>query len=150
MKNHRMFVYLLLLVYLITSNLPYKATTIDPVFVNYYTEFETIVKQYCTEDQYFHPNCKIEFHEFVKNEIGMCLGKPNKYTIWIKKKYWDEGSDNEKFSLLIHELSHCELDLDHDPDPNNYMYFDDRIVNSKEIVIEQLKTYLKKKCGGKK
>lgn len=148
-KHNRFMIYAFIFGFVFAVIAPFKQTYVGKDFQPYYNEFMEIVKEYCSEDQYFHPNFKIEFHRLPGKEIGSCLTRPDRFIIYIDLDYWNtpvSNSEEKRYSLMFHELSHCILDLDHSDDPENYMYYSDYHIGSKEEVNEQLKVYLKEVC----
>ncbi len=142
-------IYFIISFFLVSWVVPYSEITIDPEIKPYYNEYIEIVKQYCTYEQYHRYNFKIIFdnnnHILNKGEIGICQPFPNAYKISLSKKYWDNVSDLKRFSLLIHEASHCDFDVPHFVSPTHYMYYADTYI-PKELMISQLKEILKYKC----
>ena len=75
-------------------------------------------------------------NDFADNVIGSCYifdkGTPNETRrIKLNKEYWDSQTDDNKRSLLFHELGHCVEDLGHTDGAGNgecaVQYYDDII-----------------------
>ena len=56
---------------------------------------------------------KIEFDDLPGREIGFCQIYPNAFKISVDRIYWNAVNDTDRFSLLVHELCHCEFDIPH-------------------------------------
>jgi hypothetical protein len=65
----------------------------------------------------------IGFTDLKDNTVGMCTRWSNGYRqIEVDQEYWDYASDNERSSLIAHELGHCDLNRGHSDDWNSIMY----------------------------
>jgi len=49
--------------------------------------------------------------------IGYC--DPNTNSVKILKSFWDTAPNSERRTVIMHELGHCVLNLDHDDQLNN-------------------------------
>ena len=139
-------VYFLSFFFLINWWSPYLKTNIDPKLEPYYNEYIGIVKQYCKDNQYNHPDFKLVFGKMRRNEIGYCQISPNSFKIIIDKKYFKEANEDHRFSTIAHEFSHCNFEIPHFNSPQHYMYYADTNI-PKAMVIYQLKEILKYKCN---
>lgn len=148
MKNKiRLMFYLFLTALFIGLITPFPNTQIDPELKPYHDEVMVYVKKYCKDDEYFNKHYKIEFQNFNDKKIaGYCLKRVNRFTIQISRYYWDNSTEEEKFSLIVHEDLHCLFGIMHVDDPNDIMYYSDSIINTKDVVIKQLINHLKKVC----
>ncbi len=141
-------IYVIVSFFLISWVIPYSETTIDPEIKPYYDEYQNIVDQYCTKNQYHSENFKLVFDDnntLGKGEIGICQPFPNAFKISLNRKYWNRASDVSRFSLVVHENSHCMFEIPHFESPTHYMYYAD-VYLPKEVIIYQLKEILKYKC----
>lgn len=112
-------------------------------------EIINIIKQHCTEGQYFHPRKQfLYFRTLPKYEIGRCFYNPLHlyYGIEIDTDQWKYATENQRFELFAHEVTHCALLLPHVDNPNNYMYYM-RSNLSRETIMSQLLENIKRKCG---
>lgn len=129
--------------------LPYTNISIDPELLPYYLEYKEILDEHCREDQHFYVNFRIEFKdELPGGEIGVTYRNPNRFLIQVDRAYWNaRNSEKFRFSLMVHELQHGYFNEDHSDNPEDFMYYTDMIVNSKEVVKKQLAKHLEKLCG---
>lgn len=84
-------------------------------------EFATYVRIFKLEAEYRKVHTKVDKIKIVmvdkeklsmSNAIGICF--PARNTIEILKAYWDQANFSQREILIMHELGHCALDLDHD------------------------------------
>lgn len=136
-----------LIVYLV---FPYKS--VSPEFKPYYNEFMGYVQNKCTEKQYNNPyKIIIDTNSFITGDIvGVCLRSIYSYRIYIKTDFWKTANDIAKYGVIMHELTHCVLRMDHSEDPNNYMYpYYDVSIKSIEQVKQQLMVNINNTCNSK-
>lgn len=146
----RMILYTFFVGFIFALIVPFKETVISEEFKPYYNDFVIIVKEHCTEDQYFHPNFKIEFQKLYGSFIGECLLRPDRFIIYIDFGYWNRPSfiqEDKRYSLIVHEALHCHFNEPHSNDPNNIMYYSDAIINDKKTINQQLIEILKRHCN---
>jgi hypothetical protein len=62
------------------------------------------------------PEMFIAFRNLNKNQIGVCY--PAFGHIEIDLRYWKKATHAQREELLLHELGHCVLDLDHSNPPS--------------------------------
>lgn len=64
------------------------------------------------------------FTDLPGDTVGVCYRWSNGYRqIQIDQDYWEnEASENERISLMAHELGHCDLNRNHSTDWNSIMY----------------------------
>lgn len=63
----------------------------------------------------------IFFAEQEYPRVGVCVKWSNgDFDIQIDKRYWDYASDLDREVLILHELGHCDLGLEHS-DPSSIM-----------------------------
>jgi hypothetical protein len=93
---------------------PYKNAALD------------IIKQHCIKGQYFDPPKQfLYFTNLPDNEIGEC-DIPRSYAYYIIKidsSYWNRATEEQRYEVMVHEMTHCTLFLQHSDDKNNYMYY---------------------------
>jgi hypothetical protein len=78
--------------------------------------------------------------------VGVCRYSPLWWEIEIDKPYWNMLSSDSKKTLTFHELSHCYLGTDHNPDEANYMY-EFLVPISKEMLQVQVIDSIKGVCN---
>lgn len=115
---------------------------VNPSLIPYTNETQNIIETYCTGKIYKYVSSVIDFNNLEDDEIGVCNFGKNVYTIEIDKRFWGVATENEKFQLVTHEMTHCLLHVLHLDKKDNYMYpiFTDI---PKEKVISQLKEICK-------
>lgn len=113
----------------------------------YYTEVNNIIEENCPSKRYFNPSKIVVVKRNLPSPIiGYCQPNINSFKIIIDTEYWDTGTNNQKFFLMAHELSHCMLSVQHSEDSLNYMYPDENESLSRITVIEQLIQNIKNFC----
>lgn len=84
-------------------------------------EFATFIRIFKMEAEYRHVHTKIDRVKItmvdakqldMKDAVGVCHTATGK--IDILKPYWDQANFTQREILIMHELGHCALDLDHD------------------------------------
>jgi hypothetical protein len=101
---------------------------VDP----YYEYAMNIIRDNCKEGEYSNPKyIKVDFAETLntKGAIGQCLNLGFRYEITIKTEYWNRSAEQERYSLIMHEVAHCALGMPHSEDESNYMYFQDNYLD---------------------
>jgi len=141
-----------LLLVIMSSTLSFsKEVSIDPELKWYYNQFMIRLKQHCNEYQYFSPpKISIQFGERKTNdkrEIGVCeLGK-NDFEIVINKTYWDDASPDNRYSLMMHELTHCILQIiRHSPSAYSYMAPEINENLPIKVIQKQMESIMEKVC----
>lgn len=126
--------------------IPY--TVIDPELAPYDQEFQTILNKYCAPNKYIRPWQKTIYFDDLHNNnlIAHCL--TNGYTTFkiVYNKYnWDRNTIDEKYSFMMHELTHCYFNENHSPDPAHYMYaYNNNLsINTIKFQVEEL---IKHRC----
>lgn len=100
------FIVIALLAFIITSC---SSTPIDPY---HEAEFASIVKE-------FEDTCGVQVQSsvlFVDELDGPAIGVcyMGRYAVFIDKEYWMiKSSKEERFTLIMHELGHCDLGRPH-------------------------------------
>jgi hypothetical protein len=54
--------------------------------------------------------------------IAYCEYNNNSYRIYFNLSNIHNFNENDLQLTMFHEITHCELGMDHSPDENNYMY----------------------------
>jgi hypothetical protein len=84
-------------------------------------EFDTFIRIFKLEAEYRRVHTKIDRVRIkmidrkelsMKNAVGVCHTDTG--FIEILKPYWDQANFTQREILIMHELGHCALDLDHD------------------------------------
>ncbi len=144
-KIIRYSLYFVLFIFITSYFIPY--TVIDPTLGKYDQEFLVLLKNNCAENKYLHPIQKtIYFQDMPMNNIAYC--STNGYTsfkIVYNKKEWDIQSEDQRFSSLVHEFSHCYFGIGHSSDPNHFMFAYENNL-SKEVVEKQVLELIKEQC----
>ena len=84
---------------------------VHPTLQPYYAEFMELTGHVNTSEVIL-----IEFSSFLpKYVLGMAIGMDADSTVLVKisTQYWNELSDNQKWWLVMHELSHDILNWEH-------------------------------------
>lgn len=74
------------------------------------------------------------------NRVGVCRTKGSDWLILISKRFWDNRGYTGRLALLLHEILHCDYDLEHTEDGPNLMA--ETIQDSMQCII----FYGEKKC----
>lgn len=80
------------------------------------TEFIPYVDLYIQSKGYgLGYSIPIGFTDLPDDTVGLCTRWSNGYRqIQVDRAYWDYISENEKRSLIFHELGHCDLNRNHE------------------------------------
>lgn len=113
----------------------------------YKVEVLKIIQDHCYPSQYYNPRKQfVYFKHLTDGVVGQCALNPWYYKIEIDPTYWKHMSEDERFQVMAHEMTHCLLLLDHVDNRYNYMYY--MMVDlPKKTVIDQLLVNLKYRCG---
>jgi hypothetical protein len=119
----------------------------NKVLEPYKLEVMTMIQQHCYPSQYYNPKKQfLYFKQLTDGAIGQCVLNPFYYKIEIDPDYWRHLSEDERYQLLAHELTHCVLLIDHIDNKNDYMYYY-MVDIPKDIVKKQLLENIKLRCG---
>lgn len=119
----------------------------DQALKPYKEEIVQVTQKYCG-NKYYHPlHQYIYFKKLKPPTAAECVTKLNTYKILVDPTFWKYADDNYKWRIITHELGHCLLGLDHVDNPQNYMYYDDDVYLTKEIVRYQFIQDLRRRCG---
>ena len=122
--------------------------TIDPNLEAYDQWYNAVVSTFCEESDYTSNQSRIMFSDLKSPEIGVCIRYGFGYIIQIDRKFWERASAMERLTLFVHEKTHCELKIDHNSDPNHYMYYSLTTVSRDDLVF-QLAVDAAETCGNK-
>lgn len=137
------------LIFLSMDLLPFKS--IDPTLEPYYKEFHTLWNESC-------PNIKLqEDNKFIvvftkglfdkwDGAVGLCSKTRFSSLIQVDKGYWNVLTPTEQYSLLMHELLHCELNIGHSDDKRDIMYPSLYDMSHEEITNQTI-GYMKENCN---
>lgn len=106
------------------SFVPY--TSVDSKLSPYYERAMGIIESNCKPGEYNRPrqiSVRIANDLHQEESIGQCLNLSLKYIIEVKNSYWEYATEDQRYSLIFHEVAHCALDVDHNADPTHYMYY---------------------------
>lgn len=114
----------------------------------YYMEVYNTIKLYCKPGQYFNPKSKTLYKSDLESPIiGICSTDAEDYfKIYVDRNYWDHASEDYRYELMAHEMTHCLFFENHVEDSKHYMYYQIRDL-TKEQTKQQLIEFLKKKCN---
>lgn len=92
---------------------------VDPAF---YPQIQTYLDHKPTHQLDY--DIPIQFGELEGNTVGLCTRWTNGYRqIIVDRYYWEhQSTEDQKRSLIAHELGHCDLNLDHSPIMTAIMY----------------------------
>ena len=110
--------------------------TIDPSLALYEQWYNSVVSTFCDESEYTTNQSQVMFSDLTAPEIGVCVHYGFGYIVQIDRKFWENASPLERLTLMTHELSHCKLKIDHNDDPNHYMYKSLTTVTRDELVFQ--------------
>jgi hypothetical protein len=113
---------------------------VDEELKPYVTEYMGLLNKYCKSGNY---NKSDRYVIFLQNfndgrTMGLCERKWNGYSVQIDNTIFNNSAEKYRKQLLFHELSHCLINQEHSPDPNNYMnavfpYLDANLVMKQTI-----------------
>lgn len=144
-KTFRYSLYVTLIIYILYTIKPYASSEIDKLILPHYQEFMSLLETECTEDQYFHPNFKMQIKELEDDAIGVCIIRPKSFTIYLDKQFWEKSEELDRFQVVAHELIHCMFYQDHVEDKKHFMA-PNFVYIPKEVLYKQIKDMLKDKC----
>lgn len=119
-------------------------------YYNYYQEYQNLLKNYCPSHNFYvnqviiQPGNLDPVHTSI---IGTCFnGKILSSIIIIDKSFWEIASNDQKYQLIMHEMSHCFINKRHIDNPFNYMYpYNDETL-TKEVTKNQVINDIKEIC----
>jgi hypothetical protein len=141
-------VYIVLCLSIVSKAIPY--TSVAPELADYNNTYQQMLKNYCKDTQYFNPLQKdINFGDIEDRVIiAKCGRSLIGFRVVVDRKHWERAEPNERFSTMMHELSHCYLGVDHSPDPGNFMYAYENYLPI-DVVLIQLRDLLIDHCSSK-
>jgi len=123
---------------------------VTPDLKPYHDPIIKYVEEHCSQHHYFHPlKTFIRFNKLPSPIIGLCRVAPLEYIIDIDPQYWNNTSEDLRWELMLHEMSHCIFRLDHTDDPDNYMY-PELVDMKKEKAWQQFENNVSYLCEGDK
>ena len=123
-----MFTFLLpILITFVSYSAEFHLALVDKELKPYVLEYHALLTKYCPNHKYrttpfYSVELTDKFPEGFQDKIGLCSPRINGYEILVKTEYFKKLNDNDRRQLLYHELSHCLIMKQHDPDTGNYMY----------------------------
>ena len=149
MKKFNYFILAFLLsILVLTTN--FKLEKIDQKLKLYYDHYMSLINSNCPKLNKNQPKqIFIYFSDHKDSIIGLCSKNNYRFIVTIDNKYWSKADEAQKYQLVMHELSHCVLGIDHSSDIGNYMFpvLEDLSMN---IVYEQVVQDIKNKCAEQK
>ena len=114
----------------------------EPTLEPYVEEFQSLAT--CTNKY----SLSTEYANLDDGDIGMCSTNDlfKKALIQIDKRNWLTLNEDEKYSLMMHELAHCLLNAEHIPNSLHFMYSGWNPTLSRDITTFQLKRIIKDFC----
>lgn len=147
MKNVNLRLKVLLLLSSITFFIcffPFKQTNVD--LVPYVEDYKRLLNNHCSKPIKIPNQFFVNFGDLPKEWAGVCNGGTLFYgKVTIDRLYWKGLSEDSRYELIFHELSHCILGLDHTDDSNNYMYYSIRLIKKEEL-FDQVKKSIEDYC----
>lgn len=127
---------------------------VTPKVKDYYDTYDMIVKSNCSSDQYKKFwRFAVLFKDLDKEQLAGQANYTNQNNfqaiIFLNKNLWNEANENEKVSLLFHELTHVYFgypDLYESIYYDHFMYFQSRDHVSVFKTYEQLKVLTEALC----
>lgn len=104
---------------------------IEPELKPFVTRYHSLVDSVCPKNYFRDPvRVSIKFDDIKdSNVIGLCKITYNSAKIYIDRSFWNTYSFNERYSLIMHEMTHCFMTKNllagfpfHQDDPLHYMY----------------------------
>ena len=122
-----------------TPNVVNYPVTIDKEFVPY-------IEQYRLDKFRFTQSSTNEITAIFRSSpdssyIGTCFIGYGTRWIEIDPSSWFNMTDSEKYILMLHEMGHCDLNLDHTPDisiMNEYLLSDWQFDQDREFYLKKL------------
>lgn len=121
---------------------------IDPKLQSFYDEFQEEVRGCPAHKLSMAPKVYIKFKERLYEAVGQCTNALAWYSIEVDKRYWESLDYNGRYSLMMHELTHCVLKMGH-TDYNNLHYMNSFHETSLDFteVKSQMRKIIKQVCG---
>lgn len=123
--------------------------------LNYYIEYKEMFESVCARDdvnRLMPDKAIIKFAPTSDpNQKGRAIGVCTTYdtgdwVIRIDPEFYKTASNEDRYSVVMHELTHCVLHMDHSSDQGNYMYWSLQHL-PKETIIKQMKADMKAHCA---
>lgn len=121
------------------------AREIDNELGPYVSNYLDLVKEECPRVS-LPRQVIIKFSKLPSGVMAWCVPRPAGFKIEINEETWGFETVEGRYSLVVHELSHCVLGLPHSQDEYNYMYYNDKNDLHPEIVDIQLRKDAKDFC----
>lgn len=123
---------------------------VDKELQPYVTQVQTIANMFCEPYEMFLPNrTSVIFGELGSDILGVCYRTPFVWQIKIDKTAWKTMPEDERQTLLFHELTHCLFKEKHVLDKYPH-YMNESIY---KIPMEEVRTQflqiVDKHCKGK-
>lgn len=126
---------------LITLSITVPYRSVEPRLTPYVTRYMSMIKKVCRDGEYNRPHRRIigfgETRNIDKDSadtIGWCMIRWGQYRITIDEPFFNGLSEDGKFQLMAHELTHCVLGLDHRDDVVDYM--NSEFVEQDPVMVE--------------
>lgn len=145
-----------LLIAFIFIEYPSVNAQVNPVFQTYYNEYISLISKNCDHSQYRYPLIiTIRFDDLTKQGyVGLTMSYDYEFIvskaiihysdITIDERDWNRSNDDDRFALIVHELTHAYFnypDLKQEKNRGNFMYYSKEPLKRKDVQI-QLKELL--------
>jgi hypothetical protein len=119
----------------------------DDAFTPYVVKFKEMRKESCSsyDEDLDQSHQFIKFETLMPSYLGLCAMGPDSFTIKIDKGFWSRASEDERYEVIMHELTHCFLYMGHINEKNHYMNPNEQRI-TKEMVDKQMVDIFKSKC----
>lgn len=128
------------------------AIIIDEQLKPYQTEYFNLIKYNCPTLEFFYPSrVEIKFGDLPEGVIGLCEANSVKFKVTIDEEFWNRkevlvDKESDRYQLVMHELTHCMLRLDH-IDIGTHFMASYLLPIKKEKTKEQLTEIIKVLCN---
>lgn len=112
---------------------------VDDPLKPYVTEYHNLVNIYCPKLS-INPHYSITLKDKLngKKWVGVCTRYANKrWNIQIKRSFWETVDVNTRTQLMYHELAHCVINREHEPDLLGHYMFPRIEYVPRELFIQQ-------------
>jgi hypothetical protein len=120
--------------------------SVDPELKYYHDMFNKALKINCGYDIEKPRQVIVKFAKIKEPDVmGLCERGLFRSTIKIDPDKWQHLTLEERFVLMMHEETHCQLKVEHSNNPRHYMY-PDIIQTNPWIVTKQVIQQMKEVC----
>ena len=122
---------------------------VDPRLKDTVAEVQKIIDESCSPNKSYYPRrTYIGIGETPKMAVAMCGTSHNgNFRIIVNQDLFEGLTPDLLFSVLAHEMTHCELHLDHDNYPGSYMNPDLNPYIPRHLIEAELIIYTMAACS---